>query len=144
MDSLLPQDHGRRHGVGGGVAATPGSAPPLHDHVDGAPHADKQHGEPTQPPSAVRKYSERHGVGVVVSDVHHVVDPQTTMRGDGLVHGAVQDHNEALQVGAFTTRAQSDAGLVALRRHRLEPINPQVHPHAIERDLNGGDEDGLP
>src|SRR6266508_3832714 len=39
---------------------------------------------------------------------------------------------------------QADAGLVTLAGHRLEPIDPQVHPHALERGLDRGGKAGLP
>lgn len=48
MNSLLPQAHRLGHGAVIAAAATPGRAPSVHDHREGAPHADEQHREARQ------------------------------------------------------------------------------------------------
>ncbi len=66
------------------------------------------------------------------------------MRADGLIHGAVQDHHERLEVGAFTAGTQPNPGLEAVRGHLLEPIDPEVHPHALKAILDRCADTGLP
>src|SRR5919202_869287 len=95
-------------------------------------------------PGAVGEDPTRHRVGVVVPDVDHDVEPQAAVRGDSLVHGAVQDHHEGLEVGAFSPRPQSNPRLVTVGGHRLEAIVPEIHPHAVERVLDHGGDAGLP
>lgn len=74
----------------------------------------------------------------MVPDIGYDVHAQTTVCGNGLVHGAVEDHDERLKVGALASRSQPDPRLVALGSRLLEEIDSQVYPHTVEYLLDNG------
>ena len=51
----------------------------------------------------------------MVTDVNDYVDPQAAVGGDAVVHGAIQELYERLQVRPFTAGAQANPRLVARR-----------------------------
>jgi hypothetical protein len=104
MDSLLPQAYRLWHRAIVGEADRPSCAPPLHDHFQWATHAHHQYWQALQKPRTGGENSSWNRIGVMVSDIHHDVEPQAAVQSNGLVHGAIQDHDERLQVRAFTPR----------------------------------------
>src|SRR5437763_14938213 len=76
MDGLLPHEHRPRDCTGVGAIATPRCPAPVQYHFDQAPHTDKQHAQPAEPPRTIGQNPPRHGVDVVVADIHHDVEPR--------------------------------------------------------------------
>src|SRR2546426_4036495 len=104
MNGLLPQAHRLWHRAVIGGVDLPGSAPSLHDYLHWATHTHEQHRQALQLPSAVGENPPRDSIGVMVPDIYHDVEPQAAVQSNGLIHGAIQEHNERLEVGAFTPR----------------------------------------
>lgn len=71
------------------------------------------------------------------------VDTKPAVRSYRLIHGAVQLHDQWFEVGALTSGPQADPGLKSCRRHPLEVVDPQVHPHVVGSCLQRGRNAGL-
>jgi hypothetical protein len=104
MDSLVPQPHRLWHQAVIGGVDIPGCAPPLHDHLQRATHAHQQHWQTLQKLRTSGEDSPWNSIGVVVSDIHYDIESQAAVQSNRCIHGAIQDHNERLQVRAFTPR----------------------------------------
>ena len=75
----------------------------------------EEDGQAAQAPCAVEEDASRHGVGIVMTDIHNDVYAHPTMGCDRFVHRRIEHWNERFyRIGQLSTRAQTDSWIVPL------------------------------
>lgn len=146
VDFTLPQTHWRRHGFvrrTGGVDTFPpdlAGVAPLHDDLNGTQDSDEKHRQSRKATCAIDQDAPGMGVCVVVPYVNDDVQTQTAVSGDGFVQTSVEHGHQRFELRALSSWAKADPWPVT-RWGDLshERINAQIHPCAIKRLLNHGD-----
>jgi len=143
MDSLLPSAHRQWNRAVTSTVRTPRIPAAFHDQLNGAPDAHEEHGETCKASGVVIQNPPRHGIRVVMANVHDNTQSAAAVSGDGVIHRATQQHNKRLEIRTFSPWTEPNPRLVASRSHAHEPVNPQVHLDAVEGLLNDGSNAGL-
>jgi hypothetical protein len=148
VNLALPTKHRLRYrffGRASQVVALRAPPAPLHDGLDGTAHAYEENGQTCEPLEALRKRRQTYGIGIVVADIGHHVQPRSAVSGNRVVHGGIGGRHEGFQVGPFAAWSEADARPKASRRHvTSEHIDSEVHPDTVEGSLDGSHDGRFP
>src|SRR5580658_7534389 len=111
MDFSLPKEHRWRYWsirFACAILVESCSSSSFHNDFDGAANADKYYRQSYQSPGAIGENSSGDCVGIVVPNVDNHIQTGTAVSSNGIVHGAVENGNEGLDILAFSSGPEAN------------------------------------
>jgi hypothetical protein len=97
---------------------------------------DEEHRQPGQSSGKVPQDVARPGAGLVVSYVHHHVDAEARLSGDGLIESRVQNHDGLFEVGPLAARPKPDSRFELIGSRHPGDVDAEVDPYPWEAVLD--------